>query len=314
MVHHERSAEAGAEGDLRFDAQADFRARDLAGIAGDEVVDGLVGSEPRDGRHHAGSVAGEEDDVLRMAGALLRESILDKGERISRAGVLRHRVVVQIHVAGDGVVNHVLDDGPEAACGGEDLRLGLGRESNDLGVATVLEIEDAVVTPAMFVVADQAALGVGGQGGLAGAGEAEEDGHITVRPHVGRAVHGQDALERQHEIEHREDGLFDFPGIVRAADDGQALAEIQDDESVGACAVHHGRSQEARHSDHREFRHVLLQFVLITDLQEHGAGEEAVPGLLGDDTDGHGIIGIGTDIAILHEDVAALQVALQARQ
>jgi hypothetical protein len=52
-----------------------------------------------------------------------------------------------------------------------DLRLGFGRETNDLGVAAVLEVEDAVLAPAMLVVADQAAGGVGREGGLAGAGE-----------------------------------------------------------------------------------------------------------------------------------------------
>ena len=127
-------------------------------------------------------------------------------------------------------------------------------------------------------------------------------------------MHGQHAFQRQQEVEHGEDGLLDFAGVIRAADNGQALAEIEDDEGVGAGAVHHGRSQEARHGDHGEFRHVLLQRVLIADLQEHGARKEAVPGLLGDDADGHGVLGIGPGIAVLHKDVAALQVSLQARQ
>src|ERR1035441_10560334 len=46
MAHHERAAEAGAEGDFRFRAQADLGAGDLAGIPGKEVVDGLFGREP----------------------------------------------------------------------------------------------------------------------------------------------------------------------------------------------------------------------------------------------------------------------------
>src|SRR5699024_11502762 len=47
-----------------------------------------------------------------------------------------------------------------------------------LGVAAALEVEDAVGAPAVLVVADQLAAGVGGQGGLAGAGQAEEDGGL----------------------------------------------------------------------------------------------------------------------------------------
>src|SRR5664280_1055308 len=38
MAHHERAAEAGAEGDFRFRAQADLGAGDLAGVPGKEVV------------------------------------------------------------------------------------------------------------------------------------------------------------------------------------------------------------------------------------------------------------------------------------
>jgi len=43
-VHHERAAKTGAESDFGLLAQADLGARDLAGVAGNEVVDGLVGS------------------------------------------------------------------------------------------------------------------------------------------------------------------------------------------------------------------------------------------------------------------------------
>ena len=89
-MHHERTAEARAEGHLRFDAQTDFRTGNFAGIAGNEMVDGLVGSKARDGRHDAGGIASEENDVLRVAGALLRKMICDILERISRARVLRH--------------------------------------------------------------------------------------------------------------------------------------------------------------------------------------------------------------------------------
>jgi hypothetical protein len=62
-----------------------------------------------------------------------------------------------------------------------DLRLALLVEVDDLGVAAALEVEDAVVVPAVLVVADQLALRVGGQRGLAGAGEAEEERDIRCR-------------------------------------------------------------------------------------------------------------------------------------
>src|SRR5690606_39422119 len=92
-------------------------------------------------------------------------------------------------------------------------------EVDGLGVAAALEVENAVVIPAVLVVTDQLALGVGGEGGLAGAGEAEEDRHVTVLADIGGAVHGGDALEGQQVVHHREYALFHLaavPGAARA--------------------------------------------------------------------------------------------------
>jgi len=70
-MHHEWPAEARAERDLRLDAEADLGARDLAGVARDEVIDRLVRVEAADGRHHPRRVAGQEHHVLRVARALV---------------------------------------------------------------------------------------------------------------------------------------------------------------------------------------------------------------------------------------------------
>ena len=64
---------------------------------------------------------------------------------------------------------------------GEDLRLGLGREVDDLGVAAVLDVEHTIVGPAVLVVTDELALGVGAERGLAGARQAEENGSVAIR-------------------------------------------------------------------------------------------------------------------------------------
>ena len=47
-------------------------------------------------------------------------------------------------------------------------------------VAAALEVEDAVVVPAVLVIANEQTLRVGGQGGLAGAGQTEEDGQLFL--------------------------------------------------------------------------------------------------------------------------------------
>ena len=169
VVDHERPAEAGAERHLRLDPEADLGARDLARVARDEVVDRLLGREARDGGHDAARVAGQEHDVLRVPRPLVGHGVLDEVERVGAARVLGELLVVEVEEARDGVVDHVLEDRPEAAGGGEDLRLGVGREADDLRVAAVLEVEDPVRAPAVLVVADEPARRVGGEGRLAGA-------------------------------------------------------------------------------------------------------------------------------------------------
>jgi hypothetical protein len=55
-------------------------------------------------------------------------------------------------------------------------------EVDRLGVAAALEVEGAAIGPAMLVVADQRAGGVGRQRRLAGARQAEEDGGVLGSP------------------------------------------------------------------------------------------------------------------------------------
>ena len=76
---------------------------------------------------------------------------------------------------------------------GKNSRLVFFRQVDQLGVASSFKVEHTVGAPSMLVVADEGALGVGGQGGLPGARETKEDGGVFPVG-VGRAVHGQDAF------------------------------------------------------------------------------------------------------------------------
>ena len=91
-----------------------------------------------------------------MAGALRRQRVRDPLELVRRARVLGLRVVVEIEHAAL-VDRDVLEHGAEAVHRVPDLGLGLGREADRLRVAAALEVEDAVVAPAVLVVADQQA-------------------------------------------------------------------------------------------------------------------------------------------------------------
>ena len=107
--------------------------------------------------------------------------VVDVIQRIGAAGVLGQRVVVEVEAARERIEHHVFQDGAEAPRAGVNLRLGFGRQADHLGVAAVLEIENAVIAPAVLVVADQLARRVGGERSLAGAGEAEEQRHVARR-------------------------------------------------------------------------------------------------------------------------------------
>ena len=123
-------------------------------------------------------------------------------------------------------------------CRRVNLRFGRGRKLDHFGITAVFEVEHAVIAPAVLVVADQAARGIGGQGGFARAGQPEEQRRIVaVGSLVGRAVHRHDAFQRQQVVHHREDRLLDLAGIGRIRDDAQPLLEVEHDDRAGARAV-----------------------------------------------------------------------------
>ena len=105
---------------------------------------------------------------------------------VGHTGVLGNALISEIDLA-FGVEGDVLQQSV-ALDGVVDVRLRIFVQVDDFGVAATLKVEDAVVVPAVLVVADQQALRVGGQGGLAGAGQTEEDGSVlALLIGVGRA-------------------------------------------------------------------------------------------------------------------------------
>ena len=136
--------------------------------------------------------------------------------------VLVERDVLPPRIAADGVV---------------DVGLGFLVEVDDLGVAAALEVEHAVVVPAVLVIADEQTLGVGGEGGLAGAGQAEEDGGVlAVHVGVGRAVHRGDALERQIVVHHGEHALLHLAAVPGVDDDLLTGGDVEGHAGLGVEA------------------------------------------------------------------------------
>src|SRR5439155_20595586 len=107
------------------------------------------------------------------------------------------------------------------------------------------EVEEPFGAPAMFVVADQDAIGAGGKRRLAGTGETEEDRRIARMADVDRAMHRHHAALRQMIIEEGEDRFLDLSGIAGAADEDHALRQVASDDGFGADAVFGGIGLEA---------------------------------------------------------------------
>ena len=241
----ERRGKASRE--FRLDAdQALLGAGDFGGIAGQEVIHRLRRRELGDRRHYAERIGGQEDDVFRLPGAAATRSERHELERISGAGIFRQLVAIEVADARLRIEYDVFQHGAEPVGRRIDFRLGFGGQLDAFGVAAAFEIEDAVLAPAVLVVADQGAVRVGRQRCLACAREAKEQRDIAVLADIGRAMHRHHALRRQIEVQRGEDRFLHLAGIRRIADQDDFFGEIDGDYGVGAHAMALGIGFEAR--------------------------------------------------------------------
>ncbi|CAN4010045.1 DUF4367 domain-containing protein, partial [Dysosmobacter welbionis] len=161
MQLQEGLAEAGGEGGSGL-GDAPLGAGQLGGEAGQEVVLGLLRGQDGNRGQHAKGVGGQEDHILGVgSGGHGSHDLLDVVDGIGNAGVLSDGVVGEVAVA-VLVHSHVLQQGV-ALDGVVDVGLGVLVQVDDLGVAAALKVEYAVVIPAVLIVADEQAFGVGGQ-------------------------------------------------------------------------------------------------------------------------------------------------------
>ena len=189
-----------------------------------------------------------------------------------------------------------------------DLGLGLGREADRLGVAAALEVEDAVVAPAVLVVADQQPLGIGRERRLARAGEAEEDGDVlAVLRDVRGAVHGHDALERQPVVHQREDGLLDLAAVEGAPDQDLAPRRVEADEHLRARAV---LRRVGLDLGLVEDEHVRLEAceLRLGGLDEHRLRKERVVWVCREDAHREPVLRVSAAEGVDHVDVPPLEV------
>ena len=305
---HERAAEAGREVGLWL-GDALFGAGELGGVAVDEVVHRLLGCELGDGGEDAERVGGEEDDILGVPADGGDLCPGDEVDGVGHAGILGDGDVVVVGDAGFGVDDGVLEDGPEAD-GVPDLGLFFAGEADDLGVAAALEVEDAVGPPAVLVIADECAVFVGGECGLSGAGESEEEGDIggVVLGDVRRAVHGEHA-DLGHVVVHGvEEALLHLAGVLGAEDDdGLTLKGLCDEGFAGDAECFLLFFGELVASGIDDGPVVLPRAVTGVGggagLDEECLGEERVPGEGGDDLDTESALDLGAGEALEDKDI-----------
>ncbi len=312
MQGEKGSSEAGGEGGggLRDPA---LGARHLGGVPREEVVHGLFRGQPGDGGEDPEGVRGEEDDGPGVSRHPGRHMIGNGLQHVARPSVLGDALGVVIDGPGFGIEVHVLEDGPEHPGGGVDLGLGIRSEADHLGVAAALEVEDAAVTPAMLVVADEPARRVRRECGLPGAGQPEEHRTVPLGADIGGAVHGEDILHREEIVEHGEDGLLQLSRISSSSDENHPPAEVEDDEGSRPGAMPGRVGLKLGGVEDGVFGLEIGEFRGIGP-DEHVPDEEGLPGPGGDESHRHPVVGVGSSEEILDVHRLPRQMGLHVLQ
>ena len=158
----------------------------------------------------------------------------------------------------------------------------------------------------MLVVADQVHGRISRQGGLAGTGQAEEQGGVAILTHIGRAVHWHDIFFGQQEILHGEHGFLHFAGIAHAGEQHLALGKVDNDHTVGIGTVPFRLAHEAGHVENAPL--LLAAGVVALGANEHVAAEQVLPGGLGRHPDRDIVIRVGADVQVGYEAVTVGKV------
>ena len=119
-------------------------------------------------------------------------------------------------------------------------------------------------------------------------------------------------FQRQKVVHDGEDRFLDLTAIARVADQAQLLLEVDHDDGLRARTVDLWEGLEGWCGDHGEVRDMPPVGLLVFGQDEHVAGKQAVPGVLGHDAHRQAVVRVGAGVAVLHEQVAALQEALHA--
>jgi len=113
--------------------------------------------------------------------------------------------------------------------GAVNVGLGLFREVDGLGVATTFKVKDTVIVPAVLVVANQGAVGIGREGRLARSRQTKKERDVSLLSDIGGAVHGEVTHHGQPVVHEAENSLFVLTTIPGSENDGLLFLYVKDD-------------------------------------------------------------------------------------
>ena len=141
------------------------------GIAGEEVVHRLFRRQLRNWRQHAKRIRRQHDDIGWVRALAGFRRVRNEIQWIAGARVLCERPVRQIKLARNGGPSRRFPARvPKRWEGRKNLRLSRSRKVDHLGIAAAFKIKDALIAPAMLIIADQCTAGICGKRGFAGTG------------------------------------------------------------------------------------------------------------------------------------------------
>ena len=245
-------------------------------------------------RQYAKGVSRQENDSLRMRRYTRLDGIRNIIERICRPGILRIPGIKVIRLPGCRVEHDIFQNGTITDCIINE-RFRLERKPDTFCITAALNIENAMIAPAMLIITDKLPVRIRRKRCLAGTRKSKEQRRTAICADIGRAVHRQDAFLRQNIVHHRENGLLHLTSITAATNEHHLFIEIQDDERLGMRMIQFRLSQYARHADDGKARQGLR---LCLRFDEKLLDKKMLPGLLIDELHLQPIVRVGTGIDI----------------
>ena len=311
VQRQERSAKAGGKGGFGL-LDSHFRACHACSITADEIVHRLFGSEARDRWQNTISIASQEKDIFGVTiGATGRESIINMVNGIRHPCIFRYTAIGIIYISCSGMELHIFEDSavPDSPV---DIRFLFKSQINCFRIAASFEVEDLIISPGVFIIANQHTFGISRESGFAGARQPEKKCYVAFLTHIGGAVHGQSILCAgwQNEIDNRENTLFDFACVACATDQEATFFYINYGEIMLPGSVCFRVSPESGDTKYRPAGIEIAEYLGVGP-QEHITGELITPGILCYNAKAEAVIrvfaGIGSQIT--HVQIFLVEIA-----